>query len=183
MTSELATRLRAFVTAILLFLCCGWICEQYVWRAGNNALTSVPFFPPVSASRRPAGFSPHLGWCHVTERPWSPNASISSDPGPVPTTHRRWAPLPALFLSAELWTRPPHDSPSGTIDKVSQELLLFKYPIIPSNIEAGVWNYRIIVWMCLDALKCVYWGGKNGFKLKSKQALLVITGVLCFTLC
>lgn len=69
---------------------------------------------------RPGGVSPHLGWCHVTERPRSPNASISSVPPPS-------APAAASCrtLRAELRTRPPHDWASGAVGEVSEQLLLF----------------------------------------------------------
>lgn len=92
----------------------------------------------MSPSPRPAGFSPHLGWCHVTEWLWSPNASITSASGHVPTTPL-WSPVPALLPSAELWTRPPHDSPSGTIDKVSQELMFLP------KVHSGSCSFTICV--------------------------------------
>lgn len=40
---------------------------------------NVPFLMS-SFSQRPIGFSLHLGWCHVTERLWSHNATTTSAP-------------------------------------------------------------------------------------------------------
>lgn len=52
-----------------------------VWR--KEELTRcfsqlISLFLVSFASRRPAGFIQHLEWCHVTEGPWSRNATITA---------------------------------------------------------------------------------------------------------
>lgn len=85
-----------------------------------------------SPSRKPVGFSLHLGWCCVTERPWSHNAAITTT---APSSRLQAAlaqltpqsPASSLYLCAEPGTRPPqlpHDSPSGALDKVSKVRLV-----------------------------------------------------------
>ncbi|KAK5852647.1 hypothetical protein PBY51_006498 [Eleginops maclovinus] len=63
------------------------------------------FLLSSSSSRRPAGSSLHLGWCHVTERPWSHNpspppyqhhCSITSSPRCEPTSDSPFLPLSSL---------------------------------------------------------------------------------------
>lgn len=88
-----------------------------------------------SPSKKPVGFSPHLGWCRVTERPWSHNAATTTSTSTAPSSRLQAAvaqptpsvQLPPFYLCAEPGTRPPqlpHDSPSGALDKVSKVWLV-----------------------------------------------------------
>lgn len=100
--------------------------EWTIYLHSNNVL-----FLMSSPNQRPPGFSLHLGWCHVTERPWSHNATTSTPSSRLSTS--------SLYLCSEPWTKPPqppHDSFSGALDKVSKVFLV--------SIVCSVWVLQYV---------------------------------------